>query len=287
MGLVFCLTGFVLAFTLYGDMKQTAEEMYTALPSTSAEPVKVTAKEPFSLLLLGVDERGADAGRSDTMVVLTVNPTLETTKMLSIPRDTRTEIIGKGIDDKINHAYAFGGADMSVKTVEHLLAIPIDYVVRVNMESFVEMIDVVGGVAVRNALDFDYEGESFKRGDLMLDGERALKYVRMRFEDPEGDFGRQNRQKQVIEGVLKESLSLTTVRDYRKVLRILETHVEMNITFEELLRIRKNYRTSFQTLEQLYMKAGEGEILRGIYYYMPDQEELHGIQAVLQAHLEL
>ena len=64
--------------------------------------------------MLGVDEREGDSGRSDTMIVLTVNPNQNSIKMLSIPRDTRTEIVGHGTTDKINHAYAFGREEMSI-----------------------------------------------------------------------------------------------------------------------------------------------------------------------------
>lgn len=163
----------------------------------------MTENEPFSALILGVDERQGDQGRSDTMIVLTVNPELATTKMLSIPRDTYTELVGTNSKDKINHAYAYGGVKMAVSSVEELLDIPIDYVAKINMESFVEIVDIVGGIEVDNAFEFFYEDENFPVGQLELDGEKALKYVRMRYDDPEGDFGRQNRQKQVIQQVLK------------------------------------------------------------------------------------
>lgn len=88
------------------------------------------------------------------MIVLTVNPNDKSMQMVSIPRDTRTEIIGKGFDDKINHAYAFGGPEMSIATVENFLDIPIDYFVQVNMESFKDIVDAVGGVTVNNKLEF-------------------------------------------------------------------------------------------------------------------------------------
>ena len=95
---VLCIIGFAISYKVYSDLKGAAEKMYTPLTeediSKRPQEVNITSKEPFSALL-GVDEREGDAGRSDTMVVLTINPTLETTKMLSIPRNTYTEIIGK------------------------------------------------------------------------------------------------------------------------------------------------------------------------------------------------
>jgi len=294
LGVAFVLSiaSLIIVINVYGDIKSTANEMYTPINDKVSEirqqPVDITKdKEPFSVLILGVDERATDKGRSDTMIVLTVNPTLQTTKMLSIPRDTYTEIMGMDFKDKINHAYAFGGVEMSMKTVENLLSIPIDYVAKVNMESFVDIVDIVGGITVDNTLDFQFDGEHYPTGELELDGEKALKYVRMRYEDPLGDFGRQNRQKQVIQGVLKESMSLNTVWNYKSIFKTLEDNVQINITLDDILSIRKNYGDSFKTIEQLYLNHGEGTMIKGIYYYVPNESELQAIQANLKKHMEM
>ena len=291
VGLTLCIIGLAATYKIYYDIKSTAQELYVPiqdeLSTKRAEAVDVTTKEPFSALILGVDERAGDVGRSDTMIVLTVNPTLQTTKMLSIPRDTYTDIVGQGLKDKINHAYAFGGIEMSMKTVEQLLNIPIDYVVQINMESFVDIVEIVGGITVNNTLAFDYEGETFPMGELTLDGEKALKYVRMRYDDPAGDFGRQNRQKQVIQGVLKEAISVNTLLNYQSIFKTLEANIQMNILFEDLLSIRKNYASSFKNIEQLYLNNGAGTMMSGIYYYMPNSSELQKVQKTLQEHLEI
>src|SRR3954462_10782757 len=120
----------VYAYSVYNSLQTAVETMHHPVNRVSekrTEEVELHNKQPFSVLLLGVDQRKGDKGRSDTMIVLTVNPKLNSVKMLSIPRDTRTEIIGKGKEDKINHAYAFGGVEMSMNTVENFLDIPIDY----------------------------------------------------------------------------------------------------------------------------------------------------------------
>ena len=290
IGLLLSIISVVAIYKIYADMKSTAQELYVPIIQDEqsvkrVEVVDVAARDPFSVLILGVDERQGDVGRSDTMIVLTVNPTLQTTMMLSIPRDTYTNIIGYGLKDKINHAYAFGGIEMSMKTVENLLDVPIDYVVQVNMESFIDIVDIVGGITVNNTLAFDYEGETFSIGDLHLDGEKALKYVRMRYEDPAGDFGRQNRQKQVIQGVLKEMISVNTVLNYQSIFKTLEESVQMNVMFDELLNIQKYYASSFKNIEQLYLTNGTGKMMNNIYYYMPNDTELNQIQKVLQTHL--
>ena len=272
-------------------MKATADKLYTPLaqeiPANREEVVNVEQQVPFSVLLLGVDEREGDVGRSDTMIVMTVNPTIGTTKILSIPRDTYTDIVGADMQDKINHAFAYGGMEMSKSTVEHLLDIPIDYVATINMKSFQKIINIVGGITVDNELAFSYDGDQFPIGEIELDGNKALKYVRMRYEDPQGDFGRQNRQKQVIQGVLKEALSMNTLLNYKSIFKTLEENIEMNIRFDELMNIQKHYADSFQIIEQLYLNNGTDIRMDGIYYYMPDKEELKSIQSTLQEHLDM
>ena len=276
---------------IYGDIKETAENVYLPLEMEVSpmrdEAIDVKELDPFSILVLGVDEREGDGGRSDTIIVLTVNPNQNSTYMLSIPRDTYTEIIGKNIKDKINHAYAFGGIEMSLRTVENLLDIPIDYVTQVNMESFVDIVDIVDGVEVDNSLAFDYEGEAFPVGKLELDGEKALKYVRMRYDDPNGDFGRQNRQKQVIEGVLKEAVSLNTMLKYDSILNLIEKSVAMNMDINDLYNIQKNYSSSLKNVDQLFLTNGTGKMMDSIYYYIVDENELSTIQSKLQQHLEV
>src|SRR5690606_11033480 len=98
----------VYLFSIYNSFTNTMDEIHEPLDrpisDMRVDEVKLSEKDPFSVLLLGVDEREGDRGRSDTMVVLTVNPDEKTTKMVSIPRDTYTEIVGRGTNDKINHA---------------------------------------------------------------------------------------------------------------------------------------------------------------------------------------
>lgn len=288
---VVCFIGIIMMSKIYGDIKETADNVYLPLEKEVSpmrdEPIDVKNLEPFSMLVLGVDEREEDGGRSDTIIVLTVNPNQNSTYMLSIPRDTYTEIIGKNIKDKINHAYAFGGIEMSLRTVENLLNIPIDYAAQVNMEGFVEIVDVVGGITVDNSLAFDYEGETFPVGKLKLDGDKALKFVRMRYEDPNGDFGRQNRQKQVIKGVLNEAVSVNIILKYDSILKLLEKNVAMNMNISDIYNIQKKYSSSLKNVEQLYLTNGTGTMMNSIYYYIIDENELAVVQSTLQQHLEV
>ncbi|WP_146552394.1 LCP family protein [Rummeliibacillus sp. SL167] len=281
----------ILAYTIYHNVAATFEEIHTPLKRTSAiertEPVKLAEQQPFSILLLGVDERKSDVGRSDTMIVLSVNPQKNNTLMISIPRDTYTQIVGKNIKDKINHAYAFGGIEMTMSSVENLLNIPIDYVAKVNMEGFEQIIDTIGGVKVQNAMAFQEGDYHFKKGMITLDGAAALEYVRMRKEDPEGDFGRQNRQKQVIQSIIEEGTSFKTILKYQNIFDILGKNISTNLTFDQLIELQQNYRPSFSNIQQIYFEKGQGSTVNGIWYYIMDKGELAQVSDTLKEHLEI
>lgn len=290
---IFLLGGIVYVYvsSLYNDVTTTLETIHepeirkvSDLRKTEVELVK---KEPFSLLLLGVDEREDDIGRSDTMIVLTVNPTTNSMKMVSIPRDTYTEIIGKDRLDKINHAYAFGGIEMALHSVENLLNIPIDYVVQINMESFQDIVNIVGGVTVENTTAFT-EGEfTFKEGFIHLDGEQALSYVRMRKSDPIGDFGRQARQKKVLQAILTEGASINTLLNYKEFLNTIQKNFRTNMTFEQMVDIQKGYKNALNQIDTISFEDGEGKRINGIWFYIMDEEELVQVTSQLKEHLEI
>ncbi|MDW0113102.1 LCP family protein [Sporosarcina saromensis] len=290
LGLIF-IGILIFGISVYMKFTDTVKEIHKPLDRTVSEkreePVSVQKQEPFSVLLLGVDEREGDKGRSDTIIVLTVNPTTQSTKMLSIPRDTYTEIVGKGFSDKINHAYAFGGIDMSLRTVEQLLDIPIDYTVQVNMDSFKEIVDAVGGITIENPLEFKSSGSTFKKGQISLSGEEALTYIRMRYEDPRGDFGRQDRQKLVVQAILREGASLNSLLNYRSIFNAVGKNVRTNMDFDEIMDVQKNYNSAVGTINQLFFEQGTGKTMNGIWYYIADEEELEAIQNELRTHLAL
>jgi polyisoprenyl-teichoic acid--peptidoglycan teichoic acid transferase len=280
----------VYGYNVYKSLTTAVDSMHEPVERKQTEkrpePVVLEEKDPFSVLMLGVDERQGDRGRSDSIIVLTVNPTNNSVKMLSIPRDTRTAIIGKGIDDKINHAYAFGGVPMAMDTVENFLDIPIDYYVQINMEGFKDIVDAVGGVNVNNDLDFTYEGVHFTKGELALNGEKALKYSRMRYEDPRGDFGRQTRQRQIIQGVIKEGASLSTLTNYGDIFSALGKNVKTNLTFDQMIDIQKNYKQVGNNVQQMEIRS-QGTKINGIYYGIVAEEEKQRIQTELKTQLEL
>ncbi len=285
--LIITIAGGTAYFKVANTVKQIHEPTNRVMSAMRNVPVIIKEQEPISLLFLGVDERKDDKGRSDTIIVVTINPTTNSTKMISIPRDTYTEILGKGISDKINHAYAFGGIDMSLSTVEHFLDIPIDYVIQVNMEGFKDVIDAVDGISINNPTDFISQSTYFPEGEISLSGNDALKYIRMRYKDPLGDFGRQDRQKVVAQAILLKGASINSILNYQQIFASVENNVRTNMEFGDMIEIQKHYKKALGEMEQLFFKKGHGQEIKNIWYYMQDPDELKEIQNELKTHLNL
>ncbi|TYS63808.1 LytR family transcriptional regulator [Bacillus infantis] len=292
-GIVFGLliiAGGAYAYSIYHSLTKAVDTMHQPIEREKSDKreqvVTLEKKEPFSVLMLGVDERDNDKGRSDTMIVLTVNPETKSAKMLSIPRDTRTEIVGHGTVDKINHAYAFGGIEMSMNTVENFLDIPIDYYMQINMEGFKDIVDAVGGVTVENDLDFTYEKVHFPKGSISLNGEKALKFSRMRYDDPRGDFGRQLRQRQVIQAVIKEGASISSLSNFDEIFSALGKNIKTNLTFSEMVDIQKGYKDASKNIQQMTIE-GQGQKIDSIWYLIVSDEEQARVQEELRAHLNI
>lgn len=286
----------IYVFDVYRNIDSTTDEIYEPVDeeveqvrSSSAD---LNSKEPISILLLGVDTGDlgrTERGRSDTMMVVTVNPNTKKSTITSIPRDTYTEIVGYGTSDKINHAYAFGGNSMAINSVQNLLDIPIDYYVTVNMAGIQEIVNAVGGVDVVSPLTFSQDGYTFYQGEVNhLDGNAALAFARMRYEDPEGDTGRQARQRIIIEGVVNKVTSASTLVNYQNILGSLSNNVQTNFQMKDYLALQGNdYLAAARniTSEQMGGSGGIGD--DGIYYNWLSEDELYRVQSLLQSELEL
>jgi LCP family protein required for cell wall assembly len=254
------------------------------------KPVQIS-NDPVSILLLGVEDYSGDydRGRSDTLIVATFNPEDQSLKMLSIPRDTRVEIPNHK-KDKINHAYSLGNKELTIDTVEEFLDIPIDYYVSVNFNGFINIVDELGGVTVDVPFTFDDINKDWKRyyfeeGEMTLDGEAALVYARMRKKDPRGDFGRNDRQKQIVKAVIDKLSTPKAITKIDDLAREIGNNVETNIKIGEAIAFRQKY-TDFNSskIETLTLE-GYDETIRNVYYYIPDTEKLEELKLQLQQHL--
>lgn len=248
---------------------------------STATSARIAAKKPISILVLGVDqglEGRNDKGNSDTIILVTVNPTTKKATMTSIPRDTLTEILGETSSTsyymfKVNSAYQFGGSGGSVKTVWAMLNVPINYYVEVNMKALKSLANALGGVDVNVPFSFSYDWCDFKKGKQHLDGRHAIAYARMRYDDPRGDYGRQQRQRQIIEAVVKKGLSVNGLANYQKLLKVFAKYVKTNLTFGDMTSLAINYRSAASNISSGYIQ-GHDATIAGTSFQIASTEEL-------------
>lgn len=248
--------------------------------------------DPFTIALFGVDsnaERNANGGgqRSDTIMVLSVNPEKKTTEIVSIPRDTQADIVGKGTTEKINHAYAYGGPDMAVKSLEKLLNVPIDHYATIDMDGMQDMIDTVGGITVTSNATFSYDGYQFTEGERSkMDGIEAMAFIRSRKEDGAGgDFGRQERQQLVIQGLANKLTSVSSITHFNSLMNHVEDNVKTDLSVGELNKVRSNYKDANDNVNRHQLEGQGGIQDDGLYYFVPSENSLNEIETNIKDNL--
>ncbi|GEK59112.1 hypothetical protein CHL76_11505 [Marinococcus halophilus] len=264
----------------------TEEELQRGEKSNLRDQAVDPAEDSFSVLFLGVDDReeGSMSGRSDAMVVGTFNKDSKKVKLVSIPRDSLVNIEGHG-EDKIAHAHAYGGTDLAVKTVEDTLNIPVDYYVKSDFAAFTDIINDLNGVDVNVPFDFTEEGTTFEEGPATLNGEEALKYVRMRKQDPRGDLGRGERQQEVLESLISKAGSIESIDNYNDVFDSVSENVSTNLTFGNMIALQQ-YADSLNEIDSTQLE-GSDTTINGVYYYQLNSEATLEISNNLRNQLDL
>lgn len=205
---------------------------------------------PVNVLVMGIDRvPGAPDGskeifngRSDTMLLLRINPEEDTVKMLSIPRDTQVEIPGVGVT-KINDANVRGGPKLAATTVSSVLnGVQIDRYVRVSTDAFRELVDLLGGVEVYVPRAMNYEDKTQKlkinlaKGQQTLNGDQAEQFARFRHDDL-GDIGRVQRQQILLKALLKRLTSPMVIPRLPSLVSAMQKYIDTNLTMEEMLAL--------------------------------------------------
>ncbi|NQT29507.1 MAG: LCP family protein [Candidatus Saganbacteria bacterium] len=242
--------------------------------------VTLTPTEPLlaktNILVLGVDD--AFGHRADTIMVLHTNPQYKEASLISIPRDTLAVLPGRGLD-KINHAYAYGGIELTRETVEELLKIEIPYYIAVNLSGITNMIDELGGIDIeveKRMYYVDYAGGlniDLKPGYQKLSGKQAMGYLRYRLDG--GDFSRINRQQKFLRSFASEMLRRENILQSPKLFLTLTAYLDTNLTSKETLGLALALRSAYE-LGQVYMTTlpGTDIIVDGIYYWKLDKKGL-------------
>lgn len=256
---------------------------------TTKESLVSNAK-PMALLLIGTDTgdfgRTAVNGLSDTLIYVVLSPSKQKMSILSIPRDSYVEIYGTGTYTKINAAYSYGGAELCINTVQNLLQLPVDAYAVVNFAGFQSVIDAIGGVTVNNSFTFSWDGYTFPEGTVTLNGAEALAFCRMRKNDPEGDFGRSRRQRDVIVAAAKKASTLAGALNYQELLNAVADNVLTNIDMSMAMDMVSQYSSCLNNVHNYDTLVGYGFSDNG-WYYRLDEDNLANVRAELREELEL
>lgn len=279
-----------LAISFFG-INSTMNKIYSDLKIEKfrKHPVSLKKKDSFSILLLGVDTGAIGrkgGGRADAIVIVTVNPKEKKTTLVSVPRDTYTKIAKKNRTTKINEAYSYGGAATVINTVQRLFDIPIDYYIEVNMQGIEDIVNAVGGVTVKSPLKFSNYGYNFRKGRNSLDGREALAYATMRYDDPTGDYGRQGRQRQIIDKLISKIISYRVITGQGKILASMEKNVRTSFTFDEIITVQSKYNGALRNTEQIQLQ-GQGQMIGGVSYQIVPKKEIKRISGILKEQLNL
>lgn len=240
----------------------------------------LTAKDKATIMIMGVDERADDVGRSDTLMVATIDPAKKETALLSIPRDTRVAIPRNGYD-KINAAYAYGGERLTQRTVEDFLGIRIDHYVIINTHAFQKIIDAIGGIDISVEKRMYYEDPWDDDGGLIIDlrpgmqhmdGKTAVTYVRYR--DEEGDIGRVRRQQKFMKACVDAITTPAILPRLPGIISSVLDSVKTDLSLRQLLEFAGTLRESQSNGLRTEMVPGRPMYIDEVSYWIPNMSEL-------------
>lgn len=229
---------------------KTDEELLAIQDALSTDAPKPFT-EPFYMMLIGSDKRqdgSFEGARSDTNIVVRVDPTKNVVTMASIPRDTQIQLDDYGTN-KFNAAYNFLGAAGTIEEAEKLLGVDISHYAEVDFESLSELVDAVGGVDItlEEPIDDPHIPDVYiEAGEQHLDGERALAYARSR-QYVDGDFTRTAHQRELVTAIVDEVLEMP-VTDLPKVISAAASCVTTDLTVDELISLATQFKDSADEL---------------------------------------
>lgn len=243
LGIVSYYTYSIIQFSNHiSTAVKPAEETDTAHNEVVEIP-KWEGKERINILLIGGDSRGDDAGRSDTMLVASIDPVTKRAHLFSLLRDTYVEIPGHG-KGRLNSAFAYGGIELTRQTIGDLLDLPIHKYIYTDFVGFIALVDSLGGVDIEVEKDMYYTSKAdkhmydidLKQGLQHLDGKMALQYVRFRH-DAKSDFARTERQRILMTEVAKKMQTTNSLIKLPGILDSIAPYIETDLSPKEMLKL--------------------------------------------------
>lgn len=245
------------------------------------EKISEYKSDVTNIALFGIDATEGNEGRSDSIIIATIDATHNKLKLTSIMRDSFVTISSRG-QDKINHAYAFGGPQLAIKTLNENFDLNIEDFVAVNFTTMPKIIDKLGGVTINiTSEEVSHIPGIYSAGTYNLTGQQALAYSRIRYASG-GDYVRTDRQRTVLNKVF-EKLLATNVTKYPSILSEVLPMLKTSLEYSEILDLgNKVLKMGVTNLEQeRFPKDGysQGQTMSGVYYLTFDKE-----QTVKQLH---
>ncbi|RHW37277.1 transcriptional regulator [Neobacillus notoginsengisoli] len=282
--------GLIYGYEFIDKTSKASKQIFKPSKNTAEREIEI-AKDPFSVLLVGIENMEGGKGRSDVLLLATVNPAKEEIYMVSIPRDTRTFLPEAGYETKINHSYGYDEVNSTIAAVNRLIDVPIDYYITTNFDGFEDVVDTLNGIEVNVPFTFkaqltgSLKWKTYYEGPMKLNGNEALAYVRMRKSDPQGDHGRNQRQQQVIKEIIKKSTSFSSLTKLDDLIADLGENVTTNIPPSKFLSFAKLYTKIKNTEIQNLKIEGKDEQVNSVWFFYPDEDSLKTISDTLNASL--
>ncbi|MDV2595686.1 LCP family glycopolymer transferase CpsA [Streptococcus infantarius] len=227
----------------YENFQSNLKTIYSYKIKTSIkDEAKAHDSNVFNIYISGIDTYGSisTVSRSDVNLILTVNMNTHKILMTETPRDAYVKIPDGGADqyDKLTHAGIYG-VETSEKTLENLYGITIDYYARLNFDSFLKLIDALSGITVYNSQAFTslHGNYEFPVGNVTLDSDKALGFVRERYSLEHGDYDRGNNQMKVIQAILNKLTSLNSVSNYSTIISNVQDSIQTDMKLDTMMKL--------------------------------------------------
>jgi LCP family protein required for cell wall assembly len=262
----------------------------TPSPGQTARPTKEPLETgTLNYVLLGSDSRDPNNegnGRSDSIMVVHLNAKRNKAYIISFPRDMYVDIPGYG-KNKLNAAFAFGGAPLTVRTLENITGVRMDHVVLVDFEGFIQLTEDLDGVTVVNKTAFTSHGFDYPKGKITIKGERALWFVRERHSLPGGDLDRAENQRSVIKAVVEKGLSAGVVSDPATFTKFMgnvakNLVVDNSLSDDEIRRTAVSLRLSSKNIELMQAPLSGFGTAEGQSIDIVDQAKLDELSKALK-----
>ncbi|HEM6237378.1 TPA: LCP family protein [Streptococcus suis] len=258
------------------DFSSKVRKIYSfKVTQTVDTATKQVSGDSFNIYISGIDTYGpiSSVSRSDVNIIMTVNRATHKILLTTTPRDSYVAIADGGQNqyDKLTHAGIYG-VNASVHTLENLYGIDISNYIRLNFTSFLQLIDLVGGIDVENTQEFTSGGYNFPVGTVHLDAEQALIFVRERYSLANGDNDRGKNQEKVIAALIKKLSSPENLRNYQAILNSLEDSIQTDISIETIIGLvntQLESGTQFTVESQALVGNGRTDLPS---YAMPDSQ---------------